>query len=75
MDKETLLDFVIGFVFFALLVGGPWLLIKTNKRAKDALNKRSFGCCCLLLLLYVWLCILSVIMAVVFYFRHGYLPG
>ncbi len=76
MDKETLLDFVIGFAFFVLLIGGPLLLIKTNKNVvKDALNKPSLGCCCLPLMLFVWFCILSVIMAIIFYLRHGYVPG
>lgn len=76
MDKDTPLDIVIGFVFLALLIGGPLLLIKTNKEVEDTLKKKPlFGCCCFLLSFYVWLCILAVIMSIIFFFRNGYVPG
>ena len=76
MEKESILDALFLFVFWVLFLGVPWLLVKTNKGLKDALGgKRPFGCCCLLLVLFVWFCILAVISAMVFYYRHGYLPG
>ena len=76
MEKESVIDNLLLIAFWVLFLGVPWLVVKTNKGLKDTLDRRKpLGCCCLLLVLFVWFCILAVISAMVFYYRYGRPPG
>ena len=66
MGTESIVDSILLIIFWVLFLGVPWILIKTNKWLKDAWDgKKPFGCCCLLLMLFVWFCILAVVAAFV----------